>query len=59
MGTWYWVSGALGLALLLSGALVARYAREPATAYTGTIGAGVGVLLLAIHALGSLSNGLG
>ena len=44
----------LGLVLLLAGALTMRWAREPATAYAGTIGAGIGVLILALHALGSL-----
>lgn len=39
----FWVA-LLGLVLLLAGALAMRWAREPATAYAGTIGAGVGVL---------------
>lgn len=52
-----YLAAALGLLLTVGGALIARWAREPATAYAGITGAGVGVLLLATHALGSLFSG--
>lgn len=45
-----------GLLLLLAGVLTMRWARDPASANVGTIGAGIGVLMLAAHALGSLIN---
>jgi hypothetical protein len=57
MNALYSIVPALGLLLLVVGALIARWASEPATAYVGIIGAGAGVLLLSIHALSSLLSG--
>ena len=49
-----YVAALVGVLLLLSGAAVARLATNPPAAYVGTIGAGVGVVLLALQGLGRL-----
>lgn len=44
----------VGLLLLIFGATVARLATNPPAAYLGIIGAGIGVVLLAVQGIGRL-----
>lgn len=52
----YWAA-VPGLVLLILGIIVANVATSPPAGYVGTIGAGIGVVLLASHALGGLLGG--
>lgn len=49
---------AFGLMLLIVGAFALRFARDPMTANIASISAGIGVLLLAVHAAITLIGGI-
>jgi VIT1/CCC1 family predicted Fe2+/Mn2+ transporter len=54
MSNLLYAAALVGLLLLICGATVARLATNPPAAYLGTIGAGIGVVLLAVQSLGRL-----